>query len=103
MVDHDRRAAGAGDEGAEEEEEDAEEEEEEEEEEDAPDTAEAMELAVLHRERFHSEIKERSKAGGDMFDEMVAHEETIRLGEEGWKGRYYRARLPSQLCHALHC
>jgi len=75
-------------------EEEAEEEEEEEgdEEEEAPDTAEATRLAQLHRERFQTEIKERSKADGDMFEEMVAHEETIRLGEDGWKDRYYKAR-----------
>ena len=46
--------------------------------------------------------RRRSKAGGDMFDEMVAHEETIRLGEEGWKGRYYRARLPCFLRPAMN-
>jgi hypothetical protein len=42
--------------------------------------------------RFQLEVNERAKAGGDMFDEMVAHEEAIRLGEDGWKCRYYRVR-----------
>ena len=31
---------------------------------------------------------------GDRFDEMVSHEEEIRLGDEGWKGRYYKVTNP---------
>jgi len=47
---------------------------------------------TLRLRRFQLEVNERAKAGGDMFDEMVAHEEAIRLGEDGWKCRYYRVR-----------
>ena len=33
----------------------------------------------------------RTQANVDRFEEMVAHEEGIRLGEAGWKERYYKA------------
>lgn len=42
-------------------------------------------------EQFNNELKERLKADVDKFEEMVVHEEQIRLGDEGWKGRYYKA------------
>ena len=32
------------------------------------------------------------KDKADMFDEMVQHEEKIRLGEAGWRERYYEVR-----------
>jgi hypothetical protein len=44
------------------------------------------------QERFAEELKARSKEAADMFDEMVVHEERIRLGDPGWKGRYYEVR-----------
>lgn len=31
------------------------------------------------------------KDKADCFDEMVEHEEKIRLGEAGWRERYYEA------------
>ena len=31
-----------------------------------------------------------AKEKGDMFDTMVVDEAKIRLGEEGWKQRYYQ-------------
>ena len=31
-----------------------------------------------------------AKEKGDMFDTMVVDEAKIRLGEEGWKERYYQ-------------
>lgn len=40
-------------------------------------------------EDFAQAMSERLKGKGDMFDEMVVHEESIRLGEEGWRTRYY--------------
>ena len=30
---------------------------------------------------------------GDRFEEMVRHEEDIRLGDEGWKERYYQVSV----------
>ena len=34
-------------------------------------------------------MAERGKGKHDRFDEMVVHEEQIRLGDAGWKARYY--------------
>ncbi len=42
---------------------------------------------------FKSRMTEHLKDSNDRFDEMVAHEERIRLGEEGWKSRYYQEKL----------
>ena len=38
-----------------------------------------------------------AKEKGDMFDTMVVDEAKIRLGEDGWKERYYQVSplLPS--------
>ncbi|KAG2453813.1 hypothetical protein HYH02_002020 [Chlamydomonas schloesseri] len=41
------------------------------------------------KERLEELMKERS----DRFDEMMVDEERIRLGEEGWKDRYYHEKL----------
>ena len=35
-------------------------------------------------------MEAREKEKGDMFDIMVVDEAKIRLGEEGWKERYYQ-------------
>ena len=43
-----------------------------------------------HTEAFDAEMKERLRANVDRFDDMVGHEEQIRLGEDGWKQRYYK-------------
>lgn len=51
------------------------------------------------QERFAEELKARSKAAADMFDEMVVHEERIRLDEPGWKGRYYEVGARAQTIH----
>ena len=40
--------------------------------------------------KFNADISSRMKDKGDLFDEMVVHEEQIRLGEAGWKTRYYQ-------------
>lgn len=45
-------------------------------------------------EKFNADISSRMKDKGDLFDEMVVHEEQIRLGEEGWKPRYYQVLDP---------
>jgi hypothetical protein len=34
-------------------------------------------------------LQEEMKDRADMFDDMVQHEEKIRLGEAGWRERYY--------------
>lgn len=38
-------------------------------------------------------MKEELKEKADMFDEMIAHEGQIRLGEDGWKWRYYETKF----------
>lgn len=46
-----------------------------------------------------------AKEKGDMFDTMVVDEAKIRLGEEGWKKRYYQVcciRMPLLLVIILH-
>jgi hypothetical protein len=50
--------------------------------------------AVLkeNAEKFSADMSARMKDKGDLFDEMVVHEEQIRLGEDGWKARYYQAK-----------
>lgn len=45
------------------------------------------------KDQFNHQMSERMKARGDLFDEMVVHEEKIRLGDPGWKARYYEVRL----------
>ncbi len=44
-------------------------------------------------EKFNADISSRMKDKGDLFDEMVVHEEQIRLGDAGWKLRYYQVTL----------
>lgn len=46
------------------------------------------------------QLAARMKDKGDAFDTMIESEEKIRLGEEGWKARYYQARCrkPYVLC-----
>ena len=41
-------------------------------------------------------MTEHLKDANDRFDDMVQHEERIRLGEEGWKGRYYEVCIGMQ-------
>ena len=40
-------------------------------------------------------MEAKTKEKGDMFDIMVVDEAKIRLGEEGWKQRYYQVLSPS--------
>jgi 5'-3' exoribonuclease 2 len=44
-------------------------------------------------EAFKEELKEQVREKADKFDEMVEHEERIRLGDAGWKERYYEEKL----------
>ena len=53
-------------------------------------------------EEFAEAMKEAMKDRGDMFDDMVVHEEKIRLGETGWKARYYQV-LAAALCLPPAC
>lgn len=46
--------------------------------------------AAEQTEQFNEQLKDRLKGNVDRFEEMVQHEEEIRLGDEGWKGRYYK-------------
>ena len=46
--------------------------------------------AAADSEAFDAVMKDRLREQGDRFEEMVAHEEDIRLGDEGWKERYYQ-------------
>ena len=46
--------------------------------------------AAEQTEQFNEQLKDRLKSNVDRFEEMVVHEEEIRLGDEGWKGRYYK-------------
>ncbi|GIL52742.1 hypothetical protein Vafri_8538 [Volvox africanus] len=53
------------------------------------DPAAAAAAAKDMKERLEEMMKERS----DRFDEMFVDEERIRLGDEGWKDRYYHEKL----------
>lgn len=63
------------------------------------------------QEKYKGKLKSILKSKADMFEDMVEHEEAVRLGEEGWKERYYtqkfgitdaddQAALKKRLCHA---
>jgi 5'-3' exonuclease len=51
----------------------------------AEDSAEAQE----YQDRLKQEL--RSKA--DKFESMIEHEEELRLGDDGWKARYYEQKF----------
>ncbi len=59
----------------------------------------AEELLQVHTaadsEAFDQAMKAQLREEGDRFEEMVKHEEDIRLGDEGWKERYYQVRTLS--------
>jgi hypothetical protein len=55
--------------------------------------AAAQEEEKAAQEKFAEELKTRAKDAADMFDTMVEHEEKIRLGDPGWKGRYYQVSV----------
>lgn len=39
---------------------------------------------------MQAQMETMAKEKGDMFDTMIVDEAKIRLGEEGWKERYYQ-------------
>jgi 5'-3' exoribonuclease 2 len=43
--------------------------------------------------KYKAELKEILKNKTDQFDSMVSGEEVVRLGEEGWKQRYYEQKF----------
>lgn len=48
---------------------------------------------------MQAQMETMAKEKGDMFDTMVVDEAKIRLGEDGWKERYYQVNycaLPAQ-------
>lgn len=55
-----------------------------------PEAAAKLQDAV---EEFKNKLKEQVKEKADMFDEMIEHEERLRLGDAGWKERYYEEKL----------
>lgn len=46
---------------------------------------------------MQAQMETMAKEKGDMFDTMVVDEAKIRLGEDGWKERYY------QVSYLLSC
>lgn len=44
-------------------------------------------------EKYKGKLKSILKAKTDMFEDMVQKEEIVRLGEDGWKGRYYEQKF----------
>lgn len=44
-------------------------------------------------EEFRDRLKQELRSKADMSEDMFKHEEQIRLGDEGWKGRYYEQKF----------
>jgi len=49
-------------------------------------------------DRFRNQVGDVMKEKGDQFDTMFEAEEKIRLGEAGWKERYYQVTLWHMCC-----
>ena len=47
-------------------------------------------MLVSFMRSLQAQMESSQKEKGDMFDIMVVDEAKIRLGEEGWKERYYQ-------------
>ena len=54
-------------------------------------------------DRFRDQVGDVMKEKGDLFDTMFEAEEKIRLGEAGWKERYYQVRRRYVLCCPCQC
>jgi hypothetical protein len=48
---------------------------------------------VVDDSKYKADLKEILKSKTDQFDSMVSGEEAVRLGEEGWKQRYYEQKF----------
>lgn len=70
-----------------------------------------VDSSVETAEKYKAKLKSVLKNKSDMFEDMVQHEEVVRLGEDGWKSRYYeqkfgitdpaeQAELAKKLSHA---
>lgn len=66
----------------------------------------------VEAQEYRDRLKEELKSKTDMFEDMIEHEEELRLGDEGWKVRYYEQKfgisagpeqdeLISQLCKSF--
>lgn len=56
----------------------------------AADAEEAMAKSAEAADRLKTELAANMKEKGDAFDSMIESEGKIRLGEDGWKARYYQ-------------
>ena len=55
-----------------------------------PPPAAQLAAAKVAADAFKAQVGDTMKEKGDLFDVMFEAEEKIRLGEDGWKERYYQ-------------
>ena len=44
-------------------------------------------------QEYRDQLQQQLRAKSDMFEDMIEHEEELRLGDEGWKARYYQQKF----------
>ncbi|CAD7697939.1 unnamed protein product [Ostreobium quekettii] len=59
-----------------------------------PGQADSEKMADVQQE-FNSKISSIMKEKADKFDEMMEHDMSMALGEEGYKDRYYKSKYPN--------